>query len=324
MINDKVDILLATYNGEKYLAEQLDSILLQTHQNFQIIIRDDGSKDRTLAIIKEYQANYPTKLKLITDQLGNLGVIKNFEILLRASESKYLLFADQDDFWLENKVADSLKKIKEIEEDEIPSLVFTDLKVVDQNLKLINNSFWNYQKINPENKSLNCLLNLNCMTGCTIIINQELKNLALPIPKEVLMHDLWLGLIASSLGKVAYLNQATVLYRQHNNNELGAIGLNLKAVLKHLFNYQKFFKEIRRIKKLRDGTILQAKILAEHLSKLDFVRSELQKKRAESLVIIEKYANLKKMGKFARMSFFYKNKMFCGDLIIKLTRLLFY
>ncbi|EEY35290.1 glycosyltransferase, partial [Pseudoleptotrichia goodfellowii] len=111
---EKIDILLATYNGEKYLEEQLYSILNQSYPNINLLIRDDGSKDKTVDIIKKY-AQKDERIKFIEDDLGNLGFLKNFEKLLEHSEENYIMFSDQDDIWNPDKIEKSYKKIRETE-----------------------------------------------------------------------------------------------------------------------------------------------------------------------------------------------------------------
>ena len=111
--NKKIDILMATYNGEKYLAEQLDSIINQTYHNWNLLIRDDNSTDRTLEIIQDYQKK-DNRIKLLKDNKGNLGIVKNFEELLKNSESEFIMFSDQDDIWIENKLDAYLKTAEKI------------------------------------------------------------------------------------------------------------------------------------------------------------------------------------------------------------------
>jgi glycosyltransferase involved in cell wall biosynthesis len=188
----QVDILLATFNGEKYLRQQIQSIFLQSHQNFHLIIRDDGSTDATLKIVKEMITEFPQKVTLIEDKT-HLGVIGSFCKLLSVSNACYIMFADQDDAWLSEKIAKSLAKMKDLEGlhgIEKPILVHSDLKVVDEKLELISPSYWAYTKIYPrEGSHLNRLLVQNEITGCTVMINRSLANLSNPIFSGSVMHD---------------------------------------------------------------------------------------------------------------------------------------
>ncbi len=221
-----VDILLSTYNGERYLADLLDSIAAQTHSDWRLLVRDDGSTDRTVEIIKSFDARLPGRVRLIREPDGNIGAARNFSSLLSRSDADYIMFADQDDVWLADKVAVTLERMQKLEQEhgsDTARLVHTDLTVVDENLAKIADSFWNYQHLNPENgRILSRALVANTATGCSIMINKRLKDLALPIPQEAIMHDWWLALVASALGRVDYVPRPTILYRQHSTNTLGA------------------------------------------------------------------------------------------------------
>jgi glycosyltransferase involved in cell wall biosynthesis len=224
MTNKTVDILLATYNGEKYLKEQIDSILNQTHTKWNLIIRDDGSTDNTLNIIEEYKSKYFEKIHIIKDEFKNVGVNKNFSLLMNHSKSDYIMFCDQDDFWLPQKIELTFElMIKEEKKENLPILIFSDLKVVDDKLNIKSNSFWKTMLINPKNVfNINNLVVRNPVTGCTIMMNIKLKNIIKNIPTEALVHDWWISLTACLFGKINYVEQPTILYRQHSNNVLGA------------------------------------------------------------------------------------------------------
>lgn len=218
---ERVDILLATYNGEKYLREQLDSLLVQTYKNIRIIISDDSSTDATKKILKEYEEK--DDRIIFYEQKKNIGVVLNFEFLLKKVESDYYMFADQDDIWNDDKVEKSLKKLKETDAD----LVFTDLQVVDDELNVINESYWDLkglrQKIIKYNSFEALYLN-NYVTGCTILAKSQTIKQILPIPNtsKYILHDYWTALMISQSGKIEYLNEATIKYRQHKNNRIGS------------------------------------------------------------------------------------------------------
>lgn len=242
----KITILLSSYNGEKYLKEQLDSLFAQTYKNFQIIVRDDGSTDKTKYILNEYEKNYPNKVQIIEDSIGNLGSSKSFMKLLEySSDCEYVMFCDQDDVWLPEKIEMSINKIKELEVESnknIPLLVFTDLTVVDEKLNIINKSYWNYQKLIPSiTNDWKKLLSQNVITGCTIIMNKKAKEVCLPFTLEMMIHDQWIGVNVSKYGKIGYLNEQTILYRQHGNNVEGAHNYGIKYVLNKLMKLQNNF-----------------------------------------------------------------------------------
>lgn len=223
-----VDILLSTYNGERFLVEQIDSILSQTFTSWKLLIRDDGSKDGTCKIIQEYVERFPEKIVWInSESVYNVGVIRSFEALLEVSESPYYMFCDQDDVWLPNKIQTTLNKMLELEEqngDDKPIVVHTDLKVVDSKLDIISESMFATSKSSPKiiYKNIYNTFICNCVTGCTMMGNKKSRCISLPFPKFIEMHDSWVP--RKSLleeGVVAPIYESTMLYRQHSFNVVG-------------------------------------------------------------------------------------------------------
>ena len=230
----QIDILLATYNGEKYLKCQIDSILNQTHKNIRLLINDDCSTDNTRAILKEYEEK-DDRIKVKYNE-KNLGYVKNFEDLLKRVENKYFALSDQDDFWKEEKIEKSLNKLLEEDAD----LVFTDLEPVDEKLNTITPSMVRFMQMDKnikKHQDYKSVFLRNCVTGCTILSKKELINEYIPIPtKEPMVHDWWMALIISQIGKITFLDEPTIKYRQHGNNQLGIYGMK---------NYIQDFDEYR-------------------------------------------------------------------------------
>lgn len=230
-----VQILVSTYNGAAFLEQQLDSLLRQTYQNWQLLIRDDGSTDRTLKIIKTYVERYPGKILHVEDAHGNLGPGQSFAVLLSQAQASYIMFCDQDDVWLPDKIEISRNKMIELENiygRTSPILVHSDLMVVNESLNVVSTSMWQFQQNNPYiARRFNRSLMQNAVTGCTVLINKSLKGFATPIPKQAAMHDWWLALVAVAFGQVGIIEKATVLYRQHSKNEIGAQGWTGKHLL---------------------------------------------------------------------------------------------
>lgn len=227
--SDRVDIVLATYSGETYIAEQLDSIIQQTHTNWKLIIRDDGSKDGTKEILKQYSLK-DDRIFIIEDNDGNLGFNKNFLTLVSKTSANYISICDQDDVWLPEKVSLSLEKIKEIENLGItPALVHCDAMIVDGNLNIMANR-WIGKRGNIA--GVNGLLFANSVQGAATMINDSLKKIALSISPEI-PYDYHLALLASFRGRRCYIDQALLKYRQHGNNVIGALDSNTKLGLKH-------------------------------------------------------------------------------------------
>lgn len=230
LAGERVDILMATYNGERFIVEQIESLLNQTYKNVRIFIRDDGSDDATLDKIRFFVSECQGKVVLIEDSLSRLGCSKSFMRLLDYADSKYIMFSDQDDVWLPEKVEVTLNKMREVEGEDssVSALVFTDLKVVDEKLNLISESFWACQKLNANYiYDWKKVLAQNVVTGCTIMINSAAKSVCLPMPDLFILHDHWLAASISKRGRVGYLSSPTILYRQHGGNVFGAKGIGV-------------------------------------------------------------------------------------------------
>ena len=223
-----IDIALASYNGEKYISDQIQSILSNKISVVgftlgNIIVSDNMSTDKTPEIVNSLSKQY-TNIKYLPND--KRGVINNFNFALENTTADYIMLSDQDDIWLEDKIDLSITKLIELEAEtdkDSPLLVFTDLRVTDSVLNTIHPSFFAFQKIKPEGYRFpkNIFLS-NVAPGCTMLVNRKLLQIALPVPLEAVMHDWWLILVASSFGKVAHVSAQTMLYRQHENNQVGA------------------------------------------------------------------------------------------------------
>ena len=219
-----IDILLATYNSSTYLDHTIESIFKQDYEQWKLLIRDGGSNDNTLQIIEKYTQNYSDKV-IFSPSSEKACARENFSSLLLQSSSEYVMFCDHDDVWLPDKISKSLSAMKKHEEQmgrKAPLMLFTDKYVVDKNLSILSNSYFKYQNLNPQRIKLNYLLVQNVPSGCTILINRAFADLCGAIPTQAVMHDHWLALIGATLGKMIYLDEPTLLYRQHNENYLGA------------------------------------------------------------------------------------------------------
>ena len=231
----KIEILLATYQGQAFLRAQLDSLFAQSYPHLAILVRDDCSTDATVDLLNSYARIYPQQLKILVSQ-QRLGVVNNYSTLLQAAQAPYIAFSDQDDLWFKDKLFLSYEKMCAAEKQygvETPLLVHTDLQVVDQNLQLIHPSYWRYTGLKPTKAStFNRLLVQNTVTGCTMLINSALKNRIARIPSEAIMHDGWCALVAAAFGQIISLENPTLLYRQHLKNSIGAKPFNLANYLK--------------------------------------------------------------------------------------------
>ena len=214
-----ISIALATYNGERFLAKQLDSLINQTHKEIEIIICDDNSTDNTIDIIEKYIQKY-SYIKLYQNE-KQLGFVKNFEKAIELCSSPYIALCDQDDIWIENKLEIQFNEIQILEKKykETPLMVHSDLKMIDEHDKRINNSYFKFRNYTlSKNRDLAYILGACSVMGNTILINRELKKLILPFMDNVIVHDYYIALINELYGKRTTINSPLVQYRIHNQN----------------------------------------------------------------------------------------------------------
>ena len=205
----KVAVVMSTYNGEKYIKEQLDSILNQTYKNIDIVIRDDGSKDNTVKIIESYQKKF-SNIKLITGK--NLGFIKSFFELLRLVEAGYYAYADQDDVWMPNKIELAVEELNKLD-DRKPNMAFGNSDYYDENMNLINEGE-KYRKYSFRMALFACVTQ-----GMTMTINKTTRDFIVKNPpKTCFFHDWWTYLICIGMGNIAYSNVTVVKYRRMKTN----------------------------------------------------------------------------------------------------------
>lgn len=332
---DKIEILLAARNGEKYIGQLLDSLLAQDYENWVVRACDDASSDRTYEILSGYKNRYPDRFMIERSEKGHGGAKENFFHLIKQSTCDYVMFCDHDDVWLPDKISVTYAGMKEAEEDMrdgrphvpdyaedlslkegaarsegetcIPILVHTDLKVVSADLAVISDSFIRHSNLRKHFNFRDELI-LNSVTGCTVMINRPLVNLLCMQETygNVIMHDWYAALIASAIGKVKFIDKSTILYRQHGGNEVGAkrYGLSLFAA------------------KLRDGkmtgAVLSTMRQAEELSSV-YARMlpEREKKLASG------YAALADKGKIAKWAFYISKGVWKKGLPRKIGQLIF-
>ncbi|MCT1403444.1 glycosyltransferase family 2 protein [Paenibacillus sp. p3-SID867] len=217
----KVQVLLSAYNGEQYISEQIQSILNQTHAAVSILIRDDGSTDKTIQLLDQWVTTHPDKIKLIKGT--NVGVVSSFFELLRAAdaEADYYCFCDQDDVWLDHKVEHAITRLDSSIYTEVPAMVFTSTYLTDDEL----NQKGTWPKPPAQEPSFFNALYENIAIGATITMNRSARNLFMNSKsvdsQRVLMHDWWFYLLVSAFGTVIYDNSPSMLYRQHSNNVVG-------------------------------------------------------------------------------------------------------
>jgi rhamnosyltransferase len=232
-----IAILMAVYNGEKYLADQIDSILRQTHSEWVLYIHDDGSKDSTLAIVSDYVAKYPEKIHVLSYPSQG-GACRNFLSLLERVNADYYMFSDQDDVWKDDKVEREWIRLQGAEHTNPnkPVIVFSDLIVTDSALKEVHPSLWTIAGIYPDFvTTFNEMAANTLVTGCTMLFNSKVKAILPATAQYITMHDAWLACCTMKNGGILCpLYEPTVLYRQHAANTLGAQNVASMSVLERM------------------------------------------------------------------------------------------
>lgn len=213
-----VCILMSTYNGGRFLERQIESILNQVGCQILLFVRDDGSSDNTLEILNKYQRQ--NKLSYYTGK--NVGPTRSFlDLIDNAPDAEYYAFSDQDDIWLPDKLHTAIQKLRNISLKEGRGLYFSNLMPVDEEEKIIN------KHLLPQSLPIDyytLMIRCGWMFGCTEVFTKELKDFVKNQyrPEKIVMHDLWLGLLASLYGTIVYDPDSKILYRQHSNNVVGA------------------------------------------------------------------------------------------------------
>lgn len=207
----KISVAMATYNGERFLKEQIDSVLSQLKSNDELIISDDGSTDDTINIISSYLSD--SRVHFFRNP--NKGIIKNFEHAISKTNNEIIFLCDQDDIWLPNKISLMSKEFK----NSGIGMVVSDAKFVDTNLKELNNT-----QSSDVNWRKGLLRNFtkNTYVGCCMAFNRNLKEIILPFPDNIPMHDVWIGMLAELNGiNISYIQKELMLHRRHNDTATG-------------------------------------------------------------------------------------------------------
>jgi glycosyltransferase involved in cell wall biosynthesis len=220
-----ISVAMCTYNGERYLQQQLDSIFSQEYLPEELVICDDGSTDATVSIIERAIKSSPLKIHLIKN-VSSLGVTKNFSQCIGLCKGDYIALCDQDDIWKKDRLFDQKNLLSNAETSLgllKPLLTYADLELVDSFGVSMGTTFFKHGHLRPvEVAAHKTFAVLNIAPGCGMMINRALVNLALPISDDAVMHDWWLALIASVAGEVIFSDSLAVEYRQHKGNLRGS------------------------------------------------------------------------------------------------------
>jgi glycosyltransferase involved in cell wall biosynthesis len=305
-----VEILLATHNSEKYIAQLMDSLLTQSLPDIRILISDDGSVDETKNIINSYAENNPN-IFILENKFPLGGAKENFFYLMAHAKADYVLFADHDDVWYPDKAAKTMEAMRKLEQQfgtEKPLLVHSDLEVVDENLKTKTLSMMSAQKLSKTFKTLNRFLPQNHVTGCTVMVNKALiKRVAYTSLDPIIMHDWWMALIACAFGGVEFLDEPTIKYRQHPDNEIGAVDTRSPSYVSSRLSNTGTMK-----KRIKD-TYWQAG---------EFYRtygSELSEYDAQ---MVRAYSECLKINKWARIRVLFRFRLFKYGFVRKIGQLI--
>ena len=302
-MNDTVDILLSVYNGEEFLQELLDSLILQTCNSWRLIINNDASTDNSLNIIKTFKEQNSNKVFLLDNNSNiNSGPALSYAKLLSASNSKYIMFCDQDDVWLPEKIEKMLNTMKKLEKKHSSNsnlLVYSDMKICSENLKIISDSFYKHNKGLSTQTTLKNILFNNNIAGCCMLINKNLKDFSLPMDDNIIMHDWWINLCVNISGHSQFIPEQLLLYRQHENNYYGAP--NNKNMFLKYFKISQYKKNLKKM-------INQLKKLNERYKKY---------MQDEDITIISQLAHMSDKNFFMRKYLIYKYSKYSVTSLLK-------
>lgn len=282
-MRERVHIVLATYNGERFLREQMDSVLGQTYENITVEVCDDGSTDGTAAIVREYEAQ-DERVKLHLNP-HNLGYVKNFLEGVKRCTAPYVMLCDQDDIWQKDKVEKTLQAVQQAEKKRAgkPVLVFTDAVNFDSQTGEELGFFHETSHLDVKKVDTAHLFMENKCIGCTMMMNRAILPYLEELPEEIRVHDWWLALICSHFGTIEYVPQATLRYRQHEENQIGGSSYTgyLKKRLTHI-------REQRR-------TLVQT-----YRQAAAFLRIFGEQMDRQQRVVAENFAGMEQTGFFGR------------------------
>lgn len=263
MRDETIAVCMCTYNGERYLREQLDSIAAQTRPPGKLVAFDDGSSDRTVDILRDFASQAPFPVQIEINGV-NLGPALNFSQISRIEDADYVFSCDQDDVWLPEKISTEMAAMRALEDRhgaDVPLLVHSDLETVDQDLKRIAPSFMASHGYRHSDNALGILIAQNFVTGCTTVVNRPAIEVAMPVPEAAIMHDWWMALVVAVCGHIGFVSRPMVRYRQHESNRIGARPRGLMA------RWRGSSRRGRKLNAQRHllGTIRQAEALKERL-----------------------------------------------------------
>ena len=302
-----IDILLASYNGGKYISAVTDSILAQTETGWHLYVCDDCSSDDTFETAKSYAECYPDRVTAVRNDAPSGSSCRNFMSMLKRSDADYIMFCDQDDIWCPDKISRSLAALRQADTG-CPVLVHTELEVVDEKLDTLHRSFTAFQGLDPKCRTLNRLLAQNNVTGCTMMINRQLADLIGDAPvQDMLMHDWWAALTAAAFGRIVFVDEPLIKYRQHGGNVLGAVN-------------NRSFKGVMSV--IKDNSATKERINATYRQAQAFLDFYGDRLSDEARHTVEEYISVKgsikpvRIAKLIKYGFLKQNLMSAAGQII--------
>ena len=312
-----ITIIMAVYNGQEYIREQLESLKDQTYTEWRLVIRDDRSSDKTAEIVKKFSDEVEQEVIFKVNEKPSGSAKNNFALLINdAKESDYVMFCDQDDIWKKDKIEITFNKMKQVEERygrDFPLLVHGDVEVIDENGNINADSMFEMSHINADSKLPQILIQ-NHVTGCTMMCNKKLiAGISEYASSEyIIMHDYLAALYASVFGKIEVIKKPLLSYRQHSGNSVGAKNNNNPVyLLKRLANGRKSYKEAMETSRN------QVKFFVE------IYREELAaEKYCKEYELMSGYASLGSRAKLYRIMFYKKNHIWKNGTIRKIMQVI--
>ena len=312
-----ITIIMAVYNGQEYIREQLESLKDQTYTEWRLVIRDDRSSDKTAERVKKFSDEVEQEVIFKVNEKPSGSAKNNFALLINdAKESDYVMFCDQDDIWKKDKIEITFNKMKQAEERygrDFPLLVHGDVEVIDENGNINADSMFEMSHINADSKLPQILIQ-NHVTGCTMMCNKKLiAGISEYASSEyIIMHDYLAALYASVFGKIEVIKKPLLSYRQHSGNSVGAKNNNNPVyLLKRLANGRKSYKEAMETSRN------QVKFFVE------IYRKELAaEKYCEEYELMSGYASLGSRAKLYRIMFYKKNHIWKNGTIRKIMQVI--
>ena len=312
-----ITIIMAVYNGQEYIREQLESLKDQTYTEWRLVIRDDRSSDKTAEIVKKFSDEVEQEVIFKVNEKPSGSAKNTFALLINdAKESDYVMFCDQDDIWKKDKIEITFNKMKQAEERygrDFPLLVHGDVEVIDENGNINADSMFEMSHINADSKLPQILIQ-NHVTGCTMMCNKKLiAGISEYASSEyIIMHDYLAALYASVFGKIEVIRKPLLSYRQHSGNSVGAKNNNNPVyLLKRLANGRKSYKEAMETSRN------QVKFFVE------IYREELAaEKYCKEYELMSGYASLGSRAKLYRIMFYKKNHIWKNGTIRKIMQVI--